>query len=163
MWTGGLVRRATPDAKLLVLLRDPIERYRSGIVHRSARDPARRMGLIASDAIERGRYASQLRRLHDLFDPARILVLQYERCAADPVGQFRRTLDHLGLPEHVPDDVRRLRGASTAAAKAPLWAELLAGLHAALDREVADLGELVADLDLSLWPNFSHLEGARAA
>ena len=36
-WALRLIRRAAPDAKLLVLLRDPIERYRSGILHRAGR------------------------------------------------------------------------------------------------------------------------------
>ena len=32
-WTPELIRRAAPDARILVLLRDPIERFRSGLTH----------------------------------------------------------------------------------------------------------------------------------
>jgi hypothetical protein len=162
-WTPRLLRRAAPDARLLVLLRDPIERYRSGVVHRATRTPDELLERIASDAIERGRYASQLRHLRAAFDPERILVLQYERCRLDPIGQYRRTLRHLGVSDHVPDDVHALRGTTTEAGKDRLWPELLSALHATLDREVAELDELVDDLDLSLWPNFADLEAGRAA
>lgn len=155
VWTGRLLRRAAPDAKLLVLLRDPIERYRSGVVHRTQRRPDRRMDLIASDAVERGRYASQLRRLYELFPRERVLVLQYERCVRDTPGEYRRTLAHLGVdPDHPPADAQQLRGSTTAPEKVALWPDLLAGLHAALDDEVAALPALAPGLDLALWPNF---------
>jgi len=160
VWAVRLLRRAAPEAKLLVLLRDPIERYRSGVAHRSSRDPDRRMDLIASDAVERGRYASQLRRLYELFPREQVLVLQYERCVGDPLGQYRRTLRFLGVtPDHEPADTGELRGSTTDPQKAALWPDLLAGLHAALDPEVAALPALAPGLDLALWPNFSGLDG----
>src|SRR5215218_68049 len=71
-WTPPLLRRAAPDAKLLMLLSDPIERYRAV-------------------------FGAQLARLQRFFDPAQILVLQYERCRRDPLGQYRRTLEFLGV------------------------------------------------------------------
>jgi hypothetical protein len=153
-WAGRVLRRAAPDAKLLILLRDPIERFRSGVLHRASRGPDRRLALISSDAIERGRYGTQLRRLHELFPPEQILVLQYERCVADPIGQYVRTLHHLGVDEHAPDDVRSLRGRSMAEGKDELWPDILDALHTAFDREVEILTELVPDFDRSLWPNF---------
>ena len=44
---------------------------------------------------------------------------------------------------------------------APLWPDLEASLHIALDPEVQALQELVPALDLSLWPNFAHLAAPR--
>jgi len=58
--------------------------------------------------------------------------------------------------------VQRIRGRSMSGAKEDLWPELLEGLHAALDADVEALGELVADLDLGLWPHFAHLGSALA-
>jgi hypothetical protein len=162
-WTAPLIKRAAPDAKLLVLLRDPIERYRSGVLHRTTLRPEHLAESVANDAIERGRYASQLRHLLSVFDRDRVLVLQYERCRADPIGEYRRTLAHLEVADRVPDDVGSLRGTSMSADMEPLWPDLAAGLHAALDREVAELVELVGDLDLSLWPNFADGAAPRAA
>jgi hypothetical protein len=154
-WTARLLLRAAPDARLLVLLRDPIERYRSGIVHRAFRGPDRRQALISSDAIERGRYGTQIRRLLEVFPAEQLLVLQYERCVEDPVGQYRRTLAHLGVDDHVPDDVASLRGRSMAPHKDELWPDLRAALHLTFDPEIEILTELVPDIDLSLWPNFA--------
>lgn len=157
VWTPRLLRRAAPDARLLVMLRDPIERYRSGVAHRVMTEPGRPLELIASDAVERGRYAAHLRRLRRYFDADRILVLQYERCRADPAGEYRRTLRFLGVADDdEPRDVTRARGTTTEAQKEPLWPELEAALRHVLEPDVAELRTLVPELDLSLWPHFAH-------
>jgi hypothetical protein len=154
-WTPRLLHRAAPDAKLLVLLRDPIERFRSGVLHRAVRTPDHALELMASDALQRGRYGSQVRHLLAYFDPSRVLVLQYERCVADPVGQYRRTLAFLGVADDVPRDVTAARGESMEDAKEPLWPELMQALHTVLDPEIRLLSELVPDIDLRLWPHFA--------
>ncbi len=154
-WALRLIKRAAPDARILVLLRDPIERYRSGILHRAQRGAYRRPELIASDAIERGRYGTQMKRVYEIFEREQVLVLQYERCVQDPVGQYRRTLAHLRVDDHVPEDVASLRGQSMASGKTPLWDELVEGLKLTFDPEVRVLRELVPDIDLDLWPNFA--------
>jgi hypothetical protein len=157
-WTPVLLRRAAPEARLLVMLRDPIERYRSGIPHRLGRHPDRRVEALAVDAAERGRYAMQLERLREHFPDEQILVLQYERCRQDPVGEYGRTLRFLGAPEgHRPEDFDRTRGTSTAPVKEPLLPHIVASLQALLTPDVRRLADLVPDLDLSLWPHFSHL------
>lgn len=157
VWTPRLIKRAAPDAKILVMLRDPIERYRSGIVHRETRAPHRKPETICADAIERGRYATQLERIYRLFDRDRVLVLQYERCRRDVPGQYRRTLEFLGVDPDFTPDAERPRGTTTAAGKKELWEDMRVALHTALDAEVARLPELVPHLDLSLWPNFADL------
>ena len=193
-WTPPLLRRAAPDARLLVMLADPIERYRAIFSHRLAR---REEGeaLYMIDAVDRRSHGAQLARLQRFYDPERILVLQFERCRRDPVGQYRRTLDFLevrdrdfaprrmrrkaagkpesrfvaallrvGLPEGTKRRVtERLVGRPVGRATAPLWPDLEAALHTALDPDVEALRDLVPDLDLSLWPNFAHLARARAA
>jgi hypothetical protein len=179
-WTPRLLARAAPDARLLVMLGDPIERYRVSLASEelaSRIDDERYM----ADIVGRGRYGTQLRRLRDHFDESRVLVLQHERCRCDPVGEYQRTLRFLGLvDETVPRrlrvwresaDDRDLRFPTRAevakrrllwaarrrreAAPAPLWPDLEAALHEELDAEVAELRLLVPDLDLSLWPNFA--------
>ena len=55
------------------------------------------------DAIARGFYDDALRRWIAYFPPEQILVLQYERCVADPTGQLARTYRFLGLEPFVPD------------------------------------------------------------
>jgi hypothetical protein len=39
----------------------------------------------------------------------------------------------------------------------PLWPDIEAALHTALDPDVEALKQLVPQLDLALWPNFTHL------
>jgi hypothetical protein len=156
-WTPRLLHRAAPDARLLVLLRDPIERFRSGILHRAVRTPDHDLGVMAGDALQRGRYATQIRHLLEYFDPSQLLVLQYERCVLDPVGEYRRTLAFLGVEDETPRDVTLARGESMAEDKEPLWPELLLALRTVLDPEVRELGRLAPDLDLALWPHFDHL------
>jgi hypothetical protein len=138
----------------LLLLRDPLERYRSGVLHRLTRTPGRNPETLAADAVERGRYALQLERLRAFFDDEKILVLQYEKCRLDPLGEYRRTLRFLGVaPEHEPQELERLRGSTMEPAKEPFEQ----ALRTALEPDVARLRELVPDLELALWPNFAHL------
>jgi hypothetical protein len=157
-WTPPLMRRAAPRAKLLVMLRDPIERYRSGVLHRLSRTPDRRSEALAGDGIERGRYGTQLRRLRSEYAAEEILVLQYERCRAEPLEQYHRTADFLGLERHAePRDFSQARGTTTAPQKRELWPDFARSMQLALEPDVRELKALAPELDLSLWPNFSHL------
>jgi hypothetical protein len=176
-WTPPLLRRAAPDAKLLVMLSDPIERYKAVFTDRMAKR-AEGERLFMTDVVDRRSFGAQLARLHRFFDPERILVLQFERCRRDPAGQYRRTLEFLGVRDtsFAPRRLRhktvagllgrvaprrvgeRLAGRPLAEREpAPLWPDLEASLHAALDPDVAALKELVPELDLALWPNFARL------
>jgi hypothetical protein len=169
-WTPPLLRRAAPDARLLVMLSDPIERFRAVYAERnSKREEGER--LYMTDIVDRRCFGAQLARLHRFYDPERILVLQFERCRRDPRGQYRRTLEFLGvrdtafaprrlrgtglldrvLPRRVGE---RLTGRPLAEPSAPLWPDLEASLRTALEPDVAALQRLVPDLDVGLWPNF---------
>ena len=158
-WTPPLLARAAPQAKLLIMFRDPIERFRSGVPHRLSRSAgAARMEAVTADAIERGRYATQLKRLLAWHEPSRILILQYEKCVADPIAQYRRTLSFLGVdPEHRHDGFEQRRGTTQAARKKPLWDDLLDGMRAALEPEVHELAAMTPEIDVSLWRNFARL------
>jgi hypothetical protein len=173
-WTPPLLRRAAPEAKLLVLLSDPVERFRAAHAARKSRigEDGR---LWMTDVVDRRSFGAQLARLHRFYDPERILVLQYERCRSDPHGQYRRTLEFLGvrdtsfeprglrrgtardlLERVVPRRVgERLTGRPAGErAPAPLWPDIEASLRTALEPDVAALQRLVPDLDIGLWPNF---------
>jgi hypothetical protein len=156
-WTLPLLRRAAPDAKLLVLLRDPVERYQSALSYRLAEERRHGKWVSMTDVVHRGRYASQLRALHAFFDPGQVLVLQYEQCLAEPLAQYERTLAFLGVGDEVPRDVSQTRGESMEGDKEPLWPELVLALRTVLDPEVRELAALVPDVDLTLWPHFADL------
>ena len=184
-WTPPLLRRAAPDAKLLVLLSDPIVRYARRLAAGRALVESEDEQVFMSDAANRGRYATQLRDLFAVFPAEQVLVLQTERFRADPVGQYRRTLRFLGVDEaFVPRRLRRVaegrralhpaeaaavgllrlvRGRRREPTPPPvvLWPDLEAALHDLLDPEIAALPALVPDVDLSLWPAFAGLSSSR--
>ena len=162
IWGPRVVAQAAPDAKVLIMFRDPVERYRSGVLHQAMRTPYRTADWLATDAIERGRYALQLGRVYDYFDENQVLVLQYEQCRADPFEQYRRTLDFIGAPEHEPKEPTRTRGTAQKSRKEPIWDDLRDAIVRELEAEVAALAELVPGLDVSLWENFAHLSQGRS-
>jgi hypothetical protein len=114
------IARHFPDARLLVLLRDPTDRMISGVNQRMigrSREPFKLEGLAASiylketaipQAFWSSHYAAPLGRLLELVDRSRILVLQYERCKARPLEEYARTCRFLGIDESFrPDDPER--------------------------------------------------------
>jgi len=157
-WTPPMLHRVAPDARLLVMLRDPVARFASGTA-RWGGDPD---PLLQHDQFARGRYWQQLRHLLEYFDRSRLLILQYERCVADPAGQLRRTFRFLGLPElpAPPETARRVGIVSDGAAvlDEPTAAALRRGYRADLHRLLADFPEL----DSSLWPSASDYRGEQA-
>ena len=153
-----------PNAKIIVLLRDPVERYRSGVGQWQKRKERRgkRLNLWAGrkDAYARSFYGFQLQPYLEHFGREQMLVLQFEACKADPAAQYRRTLEFLGLPEWVPSpevlgkpvNVARKRPSAKTLDEPP-------NLVAELEADVRLLKTIAPDLDLSLWPNFTHLAG----
>jgi hypothetical protein len=150
-WTAPLLRRAAPDARLLVLLRDPGERFRAGLAQeRQSARPAKEQ-LATADAVERGRYGQQLARLLDHFDAGRVLVLQYERCLSAPEAEFARTLEFLGA-----DPAGRVAdlGAPPEEPEGPeLWPDLEQAIRETLADDLDALFALAPGLDRSLWPS----------
>jgi hypothetical protein len=192
-WAPALMRRAAPEARIIVLLNDPVEHFRRVLGERLADGPEEDRPLYLVDIADRRAYASHLTRLRRFYDPERILVLQYEQCRHDPLGQYRRTLRflgvrddfaprrlrrraagkpesalvgaglRLGLPEGTRRRVLERLGRPLPAGPAELWPDLEASLRATFDPEVRALRELVPDLDLSLWPSFADLEPLSAS
>jgi hypothetical protein len=150
-WTPALLARSAPDAKVLVLLRDPIARYQSGVTHSLNHDGLPAIAMVASDAFNRGLYGVQLRRLYSYFAAESVLVLQYERCVAEPAEELARTYEFLGLDaSFVPERIDR-RVNETFVEKPPLDSPLRHALAEAYQPDLRDLATLVDDLDLSLW------------
>lgn len=115
-----------PDVKLLVLVRDPVERAYSAYAHELARgfesEPFERALELEAVRLEgeaermmadpsyvsrnhqhfgycaRGRYAEQLERLEGLFDRQHIHVVDSGDFFANPRLVYDKVLDFLGLP-----------------------------------------------------------------
>ena len=139
---------AAPDTRVLVMLRDPVERYVSGLtmaLNRGWAEPE-------PEVYRRGFYASALEVVLRSFE--RVLVLQYERCVADTHAELARTYRFLGLDDsYVPAFAER-RVHLTITPKVDVPTARREELIAEYTPDVARAAELVPDLDLSLWPNF---------
>jgi hypothetical protein len=160
----SIIEEVAPEAKLLAIVREPIERYRSGL--QQWHEQTRRRSLRRDErsgkreALMRGFYGRQVQRLLDVVGQDRLLVLQYERCVQRPAEEFQRTLDYLGLSPYAPgDELLRIRYNQTLARKARIPPREEAALVEEYEPEVALLKKLVPDIDLSLWPRFAHLQG----
>jgi hypothetical protein len=153
LWDPGcaaMLKRAAPKARILVLLRDPVERYISGVTHRVMyREP---VGPGAEDmAFEAGLYAKQLATVLEFFPREQMLILQYEQCCLDPVGQIERTYRFLGLdPGFVPEGLT-VPVHATHIDKVQVPDETRRQFVEAYRADCARLVELFPDLDLSLW------------
>jgi hypothetical protein len=153
-WTPPLLRRAAPDAKLLVLLSDPIERYRAIFTDRLfKRDEGET--IYMADVVDRRSFAAQLARLRRFFDADRILVLQFERCRRDPLTQYRRTLEFLGVRDtaFAPRRLRRKAAGKPEAMHVSLLLRL--GLPEGTKRRVIEriTGRPATVEAASLWPD----------
>jgi hypothetical protein len=160
-WIPRLLAAAAPDARLLMLVRDPVERFLSGLqldttvaARRGA--PLSRYGPL--EAFVRGRYHAQLVGLLRHFDRSRVLILQYERCALEPQAQLRRTFAFLGLrdleftPELDAHPRRQLEKPALDRATRDAYVQ-------AYEDDVVAFARACEEIDLALWPNFAHLAG----
>lgn len=161
-WLGRAVSEAAPEAKLLAMVRDPVERYRSGLPQwrryhtGDIGDDEQEEQEAGRQALRRGFYGKQLTQLAETVGRERILVLQYERCARDPRSEFARTLEFLGLSPWEPPDESLARRPAASAQREALTDEQRQGLVDTYSPDVQILRSFAPDLDLSLWPNFAY-------
>jgi len=160
------VAAALPDAKLVAILRDPVERAWSQYRHEVdlgnetlsfdeaiAVEGSRVAGeeeRLASDPravsfahqhhgyVARGRYAEQLERWYEHVPRERLLLLRAEDLFADPAPELRRVADLLGVVPWQPASWRRRNASETSAIPPKPRAELRAAFRPENER-LADL------------------------
>ena len=153
-WVPPLLAKAAPDTKLLLILRDPIERFRSGLAS-ELRNGAAHVGATIAEVVGYTMYAENLRRWMDHFPPEQLLVMQYEHCKAAPVEQLVATYRFLGLdPEYRPNILNRPIN-KTLEEKPALDAEVKSRLQDLFAPDVEQLVKLVPTLDLTVWKGMS--------
>lgn len=152
-WVPSLLSMAAPEARLLLMVRDPIERFVSGVAHAELR-PGSHLGSVLAEAVHRGLYASALRPWLATFPGEQLLVLQYERCVADPAGELARTAAFLGVTGDVAAGDLRAPVSPTTGAKLELAGDARRRLVDIYADDVTELAGRFPDLDLGLWPDF---------
>jgi hypothetical protein len=153
-WVLPLLRRAAPEARLLVMLRDPVERYVSGLTfnltHGAPPHP-----LVPHESMARGLYHQQLGAALEHYDRDRVLVLQYERCRRDPAAELDRTYRFLGLDaSFVPPSLTERVNATTAD-KPAVPEDAIRALVTAYRADVARLARDFPEVDVTLWPRLA--------
>jgi hypothetical protein len=109
------IARVAPEARFVVLLRDPVDRAYSNWMHLWSDglepEPNFLRAVDAEDARrlagwapfwryrDLGRYGEQLAHLYRYFDPSRVLVLRYRELVEQPADTVGRVLDFLEVPQ----------------------------------------------------------------
>ncbi len=153
--TAKRIHQLLPNTRLIVLLRNPVERaisqYYLEVRHRNetlpleqalAQEESRLAGEIEKMAADenyysqhyrvysyklRGIYVDQIKRYHEHFDPAQMLILSSEKFFADTPGTLKTVFSFLGVdPDWMPSDlIQKNIGAN----KTPTSEELLRSLR----------------------------------
>lgn len=154
-WTPGLIAQAAPNARLIAILRDPIERYRSGLTHALvAGAPASE--VVIRDTFLRGLYHEQLTRFLHHFPADQILVLQFEQCRQHPIGNLQHTYRHIGLEpsSHTPPTLFEKVNLARMP-KVELTNSARAALVEAYRIDAQRLAQNFDSVDLTLWPDLA--------
>lgn len=117
------IRTLIPDARLIVILRDPVERAHSNWTHlwSAGLDPVGDFVQACGEEERRsaagwadfwrytalGRYGEQLQHLYSVFPAEQVLVLRYRDLVDDPVRTLDRICGFLRVPRGVLTEVPR--------------------------------------------------------
>jgi hypothetical protein len=162
----GRLARELPDAKVVVVLRDPVDRAFSAHGHELRRGFEQEpfVEAVAAEAervrpehqrlavderyrsyahrhfayLGRGEYAGQVAALMDAVGPDRVYVLDADAFFADPHTEYRALQGWLGLPVHLPERVERWNAGSREPVPAS-WRRRLEEHFEPHDRALAEL------------------------
>jgi len=158
------IKETVPDARLIALVRDPVDRARSAMVHHVKRgrlpadlslaDFVRRtppeeewLGLISG-----GWYAASLNPYRQLFGD-QLLVLLHDDLRDDPSAVYVQALRHIGAdPDFVPSDLGDVVFSNRPSTSEPdeLPIEARRELYAYFRDDIRKLEQMI-DRDLSIW------------
>jgi hypothetical protein len=152
VWVPPLLARAAPDARILVLLADPLPRFLAAYARAVAAQPRTWDERDVIGQFMRGLHAEQLRALFRAVPREHVLVLQEEVCRDDPAGQLARTFAHLGLATDAtlttsmvqPPQPPRDPGAEVPES-------IRRAISVSYTVEVDQLAELAPELDFDRW------------
>jgi hypothetical protein len=101
-----------PEAKIIIMLRNPMERAYSNMVHsvRVGLEPNIDLGALINDEttrlgknahyhyLSKGFYSDQVKRYLDLFGSKNVLILKYETFKTDSSNTLKTITEFLGIP-----------------------------------------------------------------
>ncbi|HEX4655673.1 MAG TPA: sulfotransferase [Mycobacteriales bacterium] len=116
------IASVVPDARLIAVLRNPVDRAYSHFWHAHEWGGEPRTFEAAIDALlagdqtvrpylRRGYYLEQLQRYEELFPRESMLVLRFDDLAADPAATFRRVCGFLGVRDVAPPNIGKVYNA----------------------------------------------------
>jgi hypothetical protein len=148
-----VLQAAAPGAKLIVMMRDPVERYRSDL---SRQMPTRDRNRLRYRALPNGMYSNVLEPWERAYAPEDILVLQYEACVRDPGEYLARTFRFLGVDDayRPPGLTARVNASKSKLELDPFIVEQLVRLYAP---DVENLVARYPAIELARWEHFAHL------
>jgi hypothetical protein len=102
------IRAVAPDARLIYLVRDPVDRmvshyahgYLTGLFHKPADELLRNPEIGETDLVWRGQYAMQLERFLEHFPAEQILVIDQRDLLRERRETLRRVFAFAGVDEH---------------------------------------------------------------
>lgn len=167
-WVPRIARRlSSPDVVLVVLLRDPVERFASAMRMKLSHEELpsgngsaalhRWSRLHGTDAQWGGMYATQLEAWSSVFEERHLAVMQYEWAATHPEEAVGRVWSQLGVDEVDLHGIETPSTSSTRHDESWSW-ELLPGFRETLtDLYATEVSSLQQHwgIDPQLWPNYS--------
>ena len=153
------VANALPDLKMMLIMRNPIDRAWSAarmVLHRESRDPDEVpdewfVGQFRDpDSLARGDYETCIRNWRSAFPDDRLLVLTFDQLAADPAGLLARCLEHLGVESGAVSAMRGLGTPVHAGDARPLRPSLRAELRALYSDRIRSLARYLG-ADFGSW------------
>jgi len=115
-----LIHEVVPDARIIIMLRDPIERAFSHYLlflglgtEKSTFSEAIKNALKAKHdysgrLIEAGLYAQQIKRYLEIFGSDKIKIIIFEEFFLDTTNSFKQVLEFLGLKSNPPDSMNEI-------------------------------------------------------
>jgi len=150
-WVAEQLYAAAPTTKILVMLRDPVERFWSGCQFSGNVEPA-----TFNEHFQRGLYAAQLAEWYRYFPRDQVLVVQYEQFNITPRESFAEICRFVGIDDtQSPKDEQVEAKVNAGQPRPQLTEEVKKSLRDAYLADVEALTKLAPNIDIKLWKNFA--------
>lgn len=157
--------RTVPETKILILVRNPIDRYlshlnQSSIISKRRFSDNEAMSYLMQtfwaypDSVQQSCLSAQLKKLLSYYDRNQVLLLQHEKCKQDTLGEISRTYSFLNI-----DDTYQPKEKDKPVNKINYMIENLNSkqrkrLAQYFMDEVDQIVRIYPEIDISLWPDF---------